>query len=844
MNRKNHSGSFSIDRSLANGFQKAIVKQKSYVKNLPLVMAGLLVASTFLYISVPFVEASVASLSPTSVGPSDANQWSVTPGSDDTAKVAAVQIDDGDDSYIYETVNNERQTFGFPGASLPAGSTINSVTLYGIAKGFGAGSSPKKMVLTVRSSDGTFSNSTDIVTNAGYTTHEREMTVNPFTSNPWTLAEVNGWTTTFGVARSNDNGTVRVTQIYLEVDYTLGQENTAEFCSDQIDNDGDQLIDLDDPDCAAFIPQPGTLTVVKQVINDNGGGATADQFTLTVAGGNASPSSFPGDESGTAVTIDPDGSYSVGETGGPSGYGVSFSGDCSGAMPAGGQKTCTVTNDDIQPALTVVKVVDGGSKVIADFPLFVDQTSVTSGESNGFNAGSHTVSETGDPDYTLSFTGACNTDGVVTLSPGDDVICTLTNSYQTPPPASLTVIKHVINDDTGDNIDSDFTMLVEGANVSSSSFPGSENGTTVTLDAGTYNVTETGPEGYHDTYSEGCSGALEPGQQATCTVTNDDMPSQFSGSISGYKFNDANNNGSFDTGDSYLEGWRIFLDLDQDGVWDEGVEDSDVTDSNGFYSFVELAEGTHLVWEVGQTGWTQTMPLELDYYSISLSTGTPSSTDNNFGNYQNPIEQCTGSIDGKVFNDENINGVLDAGEAGLADWTLYLDKDDNNELSAGDTEVTTDANGVYHFGGLPSGTYILREVVQSGWYLVYPDPATDGGEYSVSVTCDELSVSSFDLMIQAITSDGADVNFANGIVNPPSGGGGGGSYYTPPTPPSSNEEVRGEQETGSTPNNEAVGGEQSLPVTGTTPWAIWLMALMLIGNSAYWLLKPTNSIGK
>jgi hypothetical protein len=32
-------------------------------------------------------------------------------------------------------------------------------------------------------------------------------------------------------------------------------ENTAELCSDQIDNDGDQLVDLADPDCVAFVPQ-------------------------------------------------------------------------------------------------------------------------------------------------------------------------------------------------------------------------------------------------------------------------------------------------------------------------------------------------------------------------------------------------------------------------------------------------------------------------------------------------------------------------------------------------------------------------------------------------------------
>lgn len=37
---------------------------------------------------------------------------------------------------------------------------------------------------------------------------------------------------------------------------SLGAENTAALCSDGVDNDGDGLIDLADPDCASFVSQP------------------------------------------------------------------------------------------------------------------------------------------------------------------------------------------------------------------------------------------------------------------------------------------------------------------------------------------------------------------------------------------------------------------------------------------------------------------------------------------------------------------------------------------------------------------------------------------------------------
>ncbi len=92
------------------------------------------------------------------------------------------------------------------------------------------------------------------------------------------------------------------------------------------------------------------LIVIKRVVNDNGGTATASQFTMKVTGGNPSPSSFPGSTSGTTVRLDP-GTYGVTETQ-PSfewiGYRATFSADCSGQIQEGQSKTCTVTNDDFR----------------------------------------------------------------------------------------------------------------------------------------------------------------------------------------------------------------------------------------------------------------------------------------------------------------------------------------------------------------------------------------------------------------------------------------------------------------------------------------------------------------
>jgi hypothetical protein len=184
------------------------------------------------------------------------------------------------------------------------------------------------------------------------------------------------------------------------------------------------------PTCAAL---PGTLHIIKTVINDNGGTAIASDFTLNVAGTNVSNPSFAGSEAGVDVTLDA-GSYSVTETV-STGYLLSGSGDCSGTIAAGETKTCTITNNDIAPQLIVNKVIvndNGGTKVIANFPLFIDGSSVVSGVASTTAIGLHTVSETSDAGYAAVISGNCAADGTITLGLGEIKTCTITNNDIAP----------------------------------------------------------------------------------------------------------------------------------------------------------------------------------------------------------------------------------------------------------------------------------------------------------------------------------------------------------------------------------------------------------------------------
>lgn len=99
-----------------------------------------------------------------------------------------------------------------------------------------------------------------------------------------------------------------------------------------------------------------------------------------------------------------------------------------------------------------------------------------------------------------------------------------TTTTTTPPPSHLIVIKHVVNDNSGTSSAADFTITVTGNDPSPGSFPGEEApGTDVTIDPGSYNVTETGPAGYVAFFSAGCSGSIGVGETKTCTITNNDI---------------------------------------------------------------------------------------------------------------------------------------------------------------------------------------------------------------------------------------------------------------------------------------------------------------------------------
>lgn len=97
----------------------------------------------------------------------------------------------------------------------------------------------------------------------------------------------------------------------------------------------------------------------------------------------------------------------------------------------------------------VKKVINdsGRTKTIADFPLFIaniqvpsNRTQVVSGATNTLYApATYFVTETVDPNYTRTFSGDCDSEGRVSLSPASNKFCVVTNNDIGAPLAVLPV---------------------------------------------------------------------------------------------------------------------------------------------------------------------------------------------------------------------------------------------------------------------------------------------------------------------------------------------------------------------------------------------------------------------
>jgi uncharacterized repeat protein (TIGR01451 family) len=293
--------------------------------------------------------------------------------------------------------------------------------------------------------------------------------------------------------------------------------------------------------------QPVSLTLVKEVVNNDVGTKEPSDFILYYDG----PDNNDGNgEGGVTNTNLPAGTYALSEMG-LEGYTASDwvctgDGEQDGSnitLGNGQSATCTITNTAQPAKLTLVKNLpndNGGTAQPDDFELTYtpdggSPQQAMSGVEVAVAAGTYTLGETNLPGYTpgdWSCEGGSQDDNQITLENGQSATCTITNDDQ---PASLTLVKQVDNSGGGTAQPSEFILYYDGPDGNDGNGEGGVSATN--LPAGDYALSETGLENYtpgpwvcQSTQTESNVPVtndvvtLANGDNVTCTITNTSDP--------------------------------------------------------------------------------------------------------------------------------------------------------------------------------------------------------------------------------------------------------------------------------------------------------------------------------
>ncbi len=286
----------------------------------------------------------------------------------------------------------------------------------------------------------------------------------------------------------------------------------------------------------------------------------------------------------------------------------------------------------------------------------------------------------------------------------------VTTSTAPPPKATITGIK--FEDIDGNQTQDSGEPGMVGVTIILKNSSGVEISRTTTnedgyfefreLDSGDYLVEESVPGGYENTTPKSVEvNGLESGQEREVIFGNRAVPPPEKGRISGYKWNDQNGNGVWDTGEPPYTA-RIVVTL-------SGTSSgTDLTDETGYFEFSDLDPGDYMVEETPPADWRPTTDIKVP---VTIAAGGDETV--NFGNVFVPPAKA--KIFGHKFNDINGNGSWDtASEPGIGRVIITLKDGEGTVLSSTETLEGTDL-GYYLFENLEPGDYIVAETVPEGF---------------------------------------------------------------------------------------------------------------------------------
>jgi uncharacterized repeat protein (TIGR01451 family)/uncharacterized repeat protein (TIGR02543 family) len=278
----------------------------------------------------------------------------------------------------------------------------------------------------------------------------------------------------------------------------------------------------------------------------------------------------------------------------------------------------------------------------------------------------------------------------------------------------------VYDDSTGHSPLADWTVYLDlnGNGAPDSGEPTSTTGANgrysfSSLARGHYTVREITANGWTCSTPQPCTQdvTIESGSAVAGRDFGNTQP-RGSASASGTVYNDLNADGTRQSGEPGLQGWRVFIDLNGDGRLDAG-DLSARTGADGGYSISRVSPGTYTIFEViPEDGWKCSDPSPC---SRSVTFSTASSVGGlDFGNWAHAL------LRGHKFEDANRDGVHQASESPLGGWTIYVDYNDNSVLDPGEPSSVTLPNGNYGITGIAAGTWSVREVGQPDWTCSAP----------------------------------------------------------------------------------------------------------------------------
>ncbi|MCO6452418.1 MAG: hypothetical protein J5I90_16690 [Caldilineales bacterium] len=467
------------------------------------------------------------------------------------------------------------------------------------------------------------------------------------------------------------------------------------------------------------------ITLQKIVANNHGGPATEAQWMLTASGAVTITGTGP-IVSGSV----PSGTYTLTESGGPAGYQASDWGCVDDAQSqvgvtqgqvtvgANSAITCTITNSDIAPILTVRKVVVDD---LSDFPLppsaftmtvtgtNVAPSSSFPGSSTGVSVtldqGNYSVSESGDPDdlYLDSYSADCS--GIILV--GASKTCTVTNTRLS---GTLEITKVVSGGDEA--VDWEFDIF--GATSYTASVAHNESAGPTPVATGDYIVTETGPnlslyDTSHECLVNGQTGSSGNNHIAEVTITEGDVVECTYTNVR--KTGDITITKIVSGGPANANDWTFDLIAIPASPPEQTPLPTDIPNggtenvNTGIFGVVENPQNAaaQKYTVVDATGACSLVNDDV-VVTVTENGGTCTITNS---------PALTGTLELLKFEDVNGNGVQDQGEPPFAG----VDLDWSNEYGESDS-CTTPGSGLCVFTNVLAGSYTISETLPANTIAV------------------------------------------------------------------------------------------------------------------------------